>query len=181
MITLIKNQSFFTKSSVEVAKNLIGKLLIYNNKYLLITETEAYGNDKSCHGYNGKTKRNYSMFEEGGIIYVYFIYGMYYCLNIVTGVKDIPEAVLIRNCIYDEKHLYNQRLSTYQLINGPGKLCKFLNINLELNNKTVYDIDSTLSIASINYIDNKQLYISKNKRIGIKKDIDKEWRFTLNY
>lgn len=124
------NRSFFQKPTLGVAAHLIGKRLVrkYRSRLIkgVITETEAYRgpNDKASHASRGRTKRTEVMFGEPGTIYVYLIYGMYYCLNIVTEKKGYPAAVLIRGV-----RIKNQELS------GPGKLCQYFHINKTLNHK----------------------------------------------
>lgn len=146
-------REFYSRDTITVAKELLGKILVhnYNGKLLKgkIVETEAYLgiNDKAAHSYGGrKTKRVETMYGPPGIAYVYFIYGMYYCLNIVTQKEGIPEAVLIRAvepienidimAINRFKKAYNE-LSEYQkknLTNGPGKLCMAFDITKEKHN-----------------------------------------------
>jgi DNA-3-methyladenine glycosylase len=114
-------EDFFIRDVLNAAPELIGKILVISTddgglrKYM-ITETEAYRGyeDKSCHASHGKTKRNEIMFHAGGRVYVYFVYGMYWMLNFVTGEKDDPQAALIRGI---------------EGFNGPGKLTKELGIN----------------------------------------------------
>jgi DNA-3-methyladenine glycosylase len=95
-------KSFYQRSAVEVARDLVGKLLVHKSAAGItagmIVETEAYvgSMDKACHAYKGKTDRNAVMFRAGGLAYVYFIYGMYNCFNVVTGPKNVADAVLIR-------------------------------------------------------------------------------------
>jgi len=123
---------FFIRDVLFVAPELIGKNLVIrsqNNdlrRYMII-ETEAYrgSDDKACHASHGRTQRNEIMFHEGGKIYVYFVYGMYWMLNIVTGGKNNPQAALIRGI----EGLY-----------GPGILTRTLGIN-----KSFYGEDLTLS------------------------------------
>lgn len=97
------SKDFFLVDGVTLAKKLLGKILVrkIDGKIIKarIVETEAYMGplDKAAHSYqNRRTKRTEPMFLEGGHIYIYFIYGMYYCFNITANTKDIPEAVLIR-------------------------------------------------------------------------------------
>ena len=96
------NKDFYRRHALAVAPELLGKLLVRKSEDKLlsgmIVETEAYdgANDAASHSFGGRTKRNSVMFEEGGLLYVYFTYGMYYCCNIVTGKKDSGQAVLIR-------------------------------------------------------------------------------------
>src|SRR5512133_3389770 len=94
-------EAFYNRATEETAKNLLGKILyrktedgLYAGK---IVETEAYvgKEDLACHASKGKTKRNEVMFGPAGYAYIYMIYGMYFCLNIVTQEKDDPQAVLI--------------------------------------------------------------------------------------
>src|SRR4030067_2469369 len=96
------NEDFFECSATEVAPDLLGKILVrkVGDKIISgkIVETEAYvgEEDLACHARNGKTQRNKVMYDHGGLIYIYLIYGMYYNFNIVTAKEHIPEAVLIR-------------------------------------------------------------------------------------
>lgn len=94
---------FYKQDAVTVAEKLLGKILVRRwedgteSRYM-ITETEAYlgGEDKACHASKGRTPRTEVMFSEGGRVYVYLIYGMYWMLNVVTGAENHPQAVLIR-------------------------------------------------------------------------------------
>jgi len=98
----IVEPNWLTRPSTEVAPDLVGCTLVrqLNDGNLLramIVETEAYGpQDPACHAYRRRTQRNEVMFGPAGRAYVYFIYGMYHCLNIVTDENEVPSAVLIR-------------------------------------------------------------------------------------
>ena len=123
------SNSFFQKPTLWVAKNLIGKTLVrkWRGKELrgVIIETEAYAgfDDKASHASRGRTARTDIMFREAGRIYVYLIYGMHHCLNIVTEKKDFPSAILIRGVeATDETRL-----------DGPGKVTKYFHIDKTLN------------------------------------------------
>lgn len=114
-------RDFYLRDVLDVAPALLGKdLVIRRDKGLpekyAITEVEAYrgSEDLACHASKGRTARTEILFHEGGHLYVYFIYGMYYMLNVVTGETDFPQAVLIRG-------LAN--------ISGPGKVARFLGID----------------------------------------------------
>jgi DNA-3-methyladenine glycosylase len=91
-------RSFFNQSTLTVAQDLLGKLLVFKDKKGIITETEAYFgfDDPASHAAGGKTPRSEIMFGKAGFSYVYLIYGMYHCLNVVTEKKEYPAAVLIR-------------------------------------------------------------------------------------
>ena len=114
-------RDFYIRDVLSVAPDLIGKILVIksSNKIIqryMITETEAYRGheDKACHTSHGKTERNKIMYDTGGKIYVYFVYGMYWMLNFVTGNEGIPQAALIRGI---------------EGFNGPGKLTRELGID----------------------------------------------------
>ncbi len=94
---------FYRRPTLEVARDLLGRVLCrrLDGRRVLrgrITEVEAYDGprDRASHAFRGRTRRNAPMFEAGGIAYVYLVYGMHHCLNVVTGVEDYPAAVLIR-------------------------------------------------------------------------------------
>ncbi len=123
----VLESKFFNRKTIKVARDLIDCLLcrkigskIFKYK---ITETEAYvgPHDLACHSSRGKTPRNAPMFEKAGTIYVYFVYGMHFMLNIVTEKKNFPSAVLIRGV---------------ENINGPGRVTRKLKIDKKLNGQT---------------------------------------------
>ena len=130
---------FFERPAPLVAKELIGKFLVRKigrrEVALMIVETEAYGGprDLASHARSGKTKRNFPMFEEAGTIYVYFTYGMHWMLNIVTGKKEAPAAVLIRGVLLADTNLSTSDVD--RLVSGPGRLTKALQIDKKLNTK----------------------------------------------
>ena len=114
-------RSFFIRDVLEVAPELLGKNIVVrlpdgSYERFMITEVEAYRGleDKASHASKGRTYRTEIMFHEGGVLYVYLIYGMYWMLNIVTGTENNPQAVLIRGV---EKY------------SGPGKITKSLGID----------------------------------------------------
>ena len=122
----IKIINDFNQSTLKVAKVLLGKFLCrrIGGKIIskMITEVEAYDGfkDKASHASRGKTKRNAVMFGAPGVWYVYFTYGMHWMLNIVTGPKNYPAAILIRGI---------------DGIDGPAKLTKFLHVDKKFNNR----------------------------------------------
>jgi len=181
------DKDFYMKDAVSVAKNLLGKYLIKNTDegYVggMIVETEAYmgPKDDAAHSYNLKrTKRNEAMYEEGGVTYVYFIYGMYYCLNIVTNKPNIPQAVLIR--AVEPKFglnimIGNRNTDLKNLTNGPAKLCRALDIDLSYNKVSL--LSDKLFITQGEEVKNK---IVSTKRINIeyaRNYKDKPWRFIV--
>ncbi|MCK5028325.1 MAG: DNA-3-methyladenine glycosylase [Bacteroidales bacterium] len=165
-------RDFFTRDALKVAPELLGKSLVrrfndtISEKYL-ITEVEAYcgEEDLACHASKGRTTRTEIMYHNGGLVYVYLIYGMYWMLNIVTSVNEIPQAVLIRGI---------------KGFNGPGKLTKKLNID-----KSFYGEDLTNSdriwIENIEGLND--LKYKTTPRIGIDYAGEwkhKPWRFILS-
>ncbi len=167
--------AFFNQPTLQVAKKLLGKYLVakQGNKTIsgIITETEAYigPNDKANHASRGLTPRTEVMFGSAGYFYVYLIYGMYYCLNIVTENKGFPAAVLIRAVKVEGV--------PYQQTNGPGKLCRFFQIDKSLNGKKVIDRKLWLEDRGIVV---KPSQIKRTPRIGVDyagKWKDKKWRF----
>lgn len=144
----VLGKSFFERSALEVAEDLLGKFLVKQEKgkekAYMITEVEAYDGfeDKASHAHKGKTARNEIMFGEAGYWYVYLVYGMHNMLNIVTGKKDYPAAVLIRGVeeinpirSQNKKFCRNQKFLTSYRTSGPGKLTKFLKIDRKFNKK----------------------------------------------
>jgi len=136
-------EPFYNRDVVKVARNLLGARLVrmLNGQRIsgIITECEAYDGmqDLACHAKSGKTKRNAVMFGPAGYAYVYFTYGMHWCLNVVTGALDYPSAVLIRaiepmeglTLIAENRQQVNRKNWT----NGPAKLTQALQVKREQN------------------------------------------------
>jgi len=170
------NKDFFQRKTEQVAKELLGKILVrkIDNEIIsgMIVETEAYvgPHDLASHASKGKTNRTATMFLDGGIWYVYLIYGSYHCLNIVTEEKDYPAAVLIRAVEplegIEEMKKFRKTENLSNLTNGPGKLCQALGIDKSLNCTLATENNSKL------YIENRKIIvpareIKKSKRIGV--------------
>lgn len=180
-------RSFYQQATVDVAKQLLGKYLVRNfaegDCVGRIVETEAYvgPQDLACHAAKGRTKRTEVMFGPAGHAYVYFIYGFYHMLNLVTEARDYPAAVLIRaveplNGIESMK----QRRRNDELRNlasGPGKLCQAFDIDRSLNGTDL--CGKTLYIDDRNEPTPK---IKSTPRIGVNyagKWKDKPFRFIV--
>ena len=137
---MLVRKDFFNQPTVELAKALLGKYLVYGNLRGKIVETEAYlyHNDPGCHAARGMTARNAPMFGPAGKSYVYIIYGMYYCLNVVSGKIGEGEAVLIRALEPVQGiEVMEERRKTNKLVNlcsGPGKLTQAFGITKKHNN-----------------------------------------------
>ncbi len=149
---MILSYDFYNRTSLEVAPQLLGKILtrVQDDKRLSarIVEVEAYmgPEDKAAHSYgNRKTKRNQVMFGPPGHAYVYMIYGMYYCANVITSPENVPHGILIRaaepieGLEYMSLNRYKVPLSSLSasrlkgLTSGPGRLCSAMDIDLSLN------------------------------------------------
>ena len=127
-------KAFYLQDALSAAKAICGKILCVRQgdgsvKRRRITETECYlgENDTACHAHHGRTQRTDVMYHEGGVAYVYLCYGMHNMLNIVTGPKDHPQAVLIRGV---------------EGFPGPGRLTKAMGIDRSLNAVSFTDSDS---------------------------------------
>jgi DNA-3-methyladenine glycosylase len=116
-------RQFFERHSTEVAPDLLNKLFVVGGTAGRIVEVEAYSSDDpASHTFRGRTKRNDVMFGPAGHLYVYFIYGMHYCVNIVTGPEGDGQAVLLRAVTIAGVDP--------SLINGPAKLCRYMGIDM---------------------------------------------------
>ncbi len=135
-------RNFYERSAVIVAKELLGKYLvrIFENKGQgktkidgKIIETEAYLGEKdlACHASKGKTPRTEVMFGPPGYAYIYLIYGMYYCFNVVTDKEGFASAVLLRGVSLTDES--KERFNLYKPIDGPGKLCRAFKITNDFN------------------------------------------------
>lgn len=190
------SRSFYGRDSVTVARELLGKILVHKTGgqelRAIIVETEAYGGtpDKAAHSYGGKkTPRTKIMFGDPGFSYVYLIYGIYNCFNIVVAKEGDPQAVLIRALEplegletmainrYNRAYQELSQKQIYGLTNGPGKLCMAMNIDKSLNGEDLSQ--DTLYLEAGKEEEQK---IVRAKRIGIdyaQEAKDYLWRFYL--
>jgi DNA-3-methyladenine glycosylase len=124
-------RDFYTPGTLAIARELIGMHLVHNDEGTLrigrIVETEAYmgPEDLAAHSSRGRTARTEVMFGEPGHAYVYFIYGFWYCINVVTAAAGVPHAVLLRAL----EPVSGVTDKTW----GPGLLCRAMNIDRRLN------------------------------------------------
>lgn len=161
---------FFQRDVLEVAPELLGKALVRQfedgrTKRYVITEVEAYsGNgDRACHASKGKTKRTEVMFREGGLVYVYLVYGIHWLLNIVTGEEGDASAVLIRGV---------------EEIPGPGRVGKALQLDKSFYGENL----ATSDRIWIEHSENQPKYRTTS-RVGINYAgepwISKPWRYLV--
>lgn len=164
----ILDYSFFHRPCLEVARDLVGKILVHKTENgelrLRISETESYcgAQDTACHVSKGRTPRTEVFYADAGTLYVYLCYGMHWMLNIVTGDLEDPQAVLIRACVDAP---------------GPGKLTKKLGITGALNKGSI--LGNELWIED----DGNRYDVCTDKRVGIgfatQEDQEKLWRFKM--
>jgi DNA-3-methyladenine glycosylase len=194
---LILNKEFYKQGALTLAKELLGKVIVRTVDDITlrakIVETEAYIGeiDKASHAYNGRrTERTEPLFREGGIAYVYFIYGKYYCFNVISGLEDKGEGVLIRaleplnEFDYISKKRFNQSYEELSeakkkaITNGPSKLCLAFSIDKSDNYKKLYEKGDF-------YIEDskdEKISIVETTRIGIdyaEEAINFPWRFYI--
>ncbi len=185
-------QSFYRRPVDVVAREFIGKGLLvkHGRRWLLaqLTEVEAYsGDDEASHSFKGKTKRNWPMFEPGGTCYVYLIYGMHLCVNVVTGDPGNGEAVLlraaqpltgidrIRELRLGEK-AGGKPLADAKLLSGPANLTKGMGITMAHNGLTFWG--EKMKVVSLNNTVSSS-EICTATRIGITKAADLLRRYCL--
>ncbi|MEG3859113.1 DNA-3-methyladenine glycosylase [Microcoleus sp. herbarium12] len=190
--TQIVESFWLARPSTSVAPDLLGCTLVRqfpDGETIrgMIVETEAYApGDPACHAYRQQTARNQAMFGRAGIGYVYLIYGMYHCFNVVTDAEGVGSAVLIRALQLDAppvKFAAIPEKKQLRLAAGPGKLCKVLEIDrtfsglpldsgqaLRLEHRSE-EFQQAVEEGTINFV--------QTTRIGITKGIDLPWRWYL--
>lgn len=175
-------KQFFAAPTLTVASNLLGLTLVrrtpQGDRAGIIVETEAYTeNDPACHANRGKTRRNAAMFGPAGTAYVYLIYGMHYCFNVVTGNEGIGEAVLIRalapikgiSLMEEARGTSDVKL----LCSGPARLCQALDI-------TAAENGISLTEESIFFLrGDPPAAIVTTSRVGISTGRDLPYRFYI--
>jgi DNA-3-methyladenine glycosylase len=176
-------RSFYARDTVTVARELLGKVIAHHTPEGIVTgrivETEAYlQGDPACHASRGMTPRNAVMFGPPGCAYVYFIYGMYYCFNVVTAAEGVGEAVLIRALEpLAGTHIMGARRSRERLVDlcsGPAKLVQAMGIS-RLHNGA----DLTVKPLVIHRGAERSEKIVTTARIGIKEGEELPLRFCL--
>ncbi len=178
------DRCFFLMPAEKLARSLIGKVLARQTPFGIIAaeiiEAEAYldGIDESSHSFPGLTARNAPMFEEGGCIYVYQIYGVHHCVNIVADAAGIGAAVLIRAARpiagIDIMSVRRPGKEIRDLCKGPGNLAKAFSFTKEDNFKRVNSSDILIHEGF-----DRRGMISVSERIGITKSTDLKLRFFM--
>jgi DNA-3-methyladenine glycosylase len=179
------HQEWLARSADLVAPDLLGCTLVRQidgTEYRgVIVETEAYtADDPACHGYRRKTARNQSIFGKPGSVYVYLIYGIYHCLNIVTDVEDACSAVLIRALALDKIPTWvtlGKKETPDRVAAGPGKLCRAWQIDRQLDGKLLMPNTELWLEPSKSQL--KPTEIHQTTRIGITQGAEIPWRWYI--
>lgn len=175
--------SFYERDTLEVARDLLGKILVVEGIAARIVETEAYsGSDPASHSSRGPTPRCAVMFGPPGVSYVYFIYGMYEMLNFVTEKEGKAGAVLIRAAepVWGSEEQMRKRRRgpkvrhARELAAGPGKLCRALGVRMSHN-------DRSLQGPELQVFDDgfRPEAVLVSPRVGIREGTEKFWRFFI--
>ena len=201
---LVISPNWLARPSTAVAPDLIGCQLVRQVMDMapeptlwrgLIVETEAYmPDDPACHAYRRRTDRNWVMFGPAGMTYVYLIYGMYHCLNVVTDLDGVPSAVLIRALQLETIPPWLDRpapppnsrpkaMPPHRAAAGPGKLCRALKIDRSLNAQPLqFGQPLWLEHRSPTFqaqLDEQAIALVQTTRIGLTQGADRPWRWYL--
>jgi DNA-3-methyladenine glycosylase len=171
-------REFYQRSTEDVARDLLGKLVVRAHPegvtVVRLTEVEAYlgVDDPACHTYGGRrTRRTETMWGEAGHAYVYLVYGLHHCLNVVTVGPDHPEAVLLRGAdVLEGLELVRARRGSSvregSLTDGPGKLCQALAVGREDDGADLCRLDSLLRIHDDGF-DTEGCLVRRLPRVGV--------------
>ncbi|SFR19743.1 DNA-3-methyladenine glycosylase [Lentzea waywayandensis] len=168
---------------VDAAQLLLGSFLEADGVRVRIVEVEAYrgGDDPASHCYRGKTPRNEVMFGPAGFLYVYFVYGMHFCANVVTLTDGVPGAVLLRagEVASGEDVAFSRRpasRSAAELAKGPARLCKVLGLDRSQNGLDLTSADSPVRL----YAGEPAAKVYAGPRVGVAVAMDVPWRFWID-
>ena len=188
---------FYARETLQVAKELLGKIIVHEVNGVKvrgrIVETEAYigSIDKACHAFGGKrTPRTEPLYGRPGIAYVYFIYGMYHCFNVITKEEESPEGILIRAAEpiegleemskrrFDKSYKELTKAQIKNLTSGPSKLCIAFSIDKECNKQDLCTSNLYIEEPAVE----EKFEIIETKRVGIEyaeEAKDFLWRFYI--
>ena len=178
----VLKRAFYERPTIEVARDLLGKVIVHGPTAGMIVETEAYpgGDDFASHSARGITPRTRVIFGPPGHAYVYFIYGMYQCLNLVCEPDGTPGCVLVRALeplagIGTMQSRRSAARKVENLASGPGKLTLALGITLQHNGADV----TRGSLVVREPVENRRFEIQVTPRIGISQCVDAPLRFLI--
>ena len=177
-------RSFYDRPVLEVARDLLGAVLVHGDVALRLTEVEAYagGHDPASHAFRGRTPRNSVMFGAGGHAYVYFTYGMHFCVNLVCGPDGSASAVLLRaGEIIDGLDTARGRRPgalDRDLARGPARLTLALGIDRALDGADVTSADSLLRLTHGEPVGDEE--VRRGPRVGVSTAADLPWRMWID-
>ncbi|MGB7413321.1 MAG: DNA-3-methyladenine glycosylase [Thermosynechococcaceae cyanobacterium] len=199
-ISEVIDAKWLARPAPEVAPDLVGCQLVRqlpSGEIIrsVIVETEAYApGDPACHAYKRRTPRNAVMFGPAGMTYVYLIYGMYHCLNVVTDLDEVPSAVLIRALqfeIWPQALEVQTKQPLHRIAAGPGKLCRVLDIDRSFSGKALQqgeplwlehrlpEFDDAMAAGQSETIATQSEQLVQTTRIGLTQGVEIPWRWYL--
>jgi DNA-3-methyladenine glycosylase len=178
--------AWYQRPTLAVARDLLGAVFIRNTPEGMLTgmivEVEAYhgASDEASHACRGRTARNDVMFHAGGALYVYFTYGMHFCMNVVTEAEGLGAAVLIRGVEPREgvdimRRSRGEEFPLRALTNGPAKCCQAFGVGREQNGASL--LGPEFMVVPGNVIPDEA--VARSPRIGIRRSADLPWRFSI--
>jgi DNA-3-methyladenine glycosylase len=173
------DRAFYARDALAVAPDLLDKVLVVGPCAGRITEVEAYrADDPASHSFRGRTARNAAMFEPGGLLYVYFTYGMHYCANVVTGPVGDGQAVLLRAvtpCRGIETMRARRAVRSDRILaDGPGKLCQAFGLDRSHDGT---DLCSSTDILIVDDGTPPPTDPLVGSRVGIRHGVEHAWRW----
>jgi DNA-3-methyladenine glycosylase len=177
-------RSFYDRPVLTVARALLGCIVVHGDVALRLTEVEAYDGsaDPASHAYRGPTARNAVMFGPPGHAYVYFTYGMHFCMNLVCGPAGTAAAVLLRAgevvAGHDEVAVRRPGVRPRDLARGPARLTRTLAVDRALDGADVCDPASALQVVRGSRVRAEQ--VRRGPRIGIAAAVDLPWRLWID-
>jgi len=175
------DREFFARDALEVAAALVGTLLVRSDEGLVarIVEAEAYrDDDPACHAYRRRTARNAPLYGPPGHAYVYFNYGMHWCLNVATGRDGVAQGCLLRAAEpvdgLDLMRARRGRATDRDLLRGPGRLGQAFGLDKTFSGADLCAPDSLLRLAD----DSTRPEVTVGPRVGVSRAADLPWRFS---
>jgi DNA-3-methyladenine glycosylase len=176
-------RAFYDRPVLDVARDLLGAVVEHGAVQVRLTEVEAYdgAGDPASHAYRGRSARNAVMFGPPGHAYVYFTYGMHFCVNLVCGPVGISSAVLLRAgevvAGRDVAVERRPRSSMHDLARGPARLTQALAIGRDLNGADVTTPASTIRVVAGSPVPDE--LVRRGPRVGVSRAADRPWRLWI--
>ena len=178
------DRAFYDRPVLEVARDLLGMVVVHGNVAVRLTEVEAYASDidPASHAFRGRTPRNAVMFGPGGHAYVYFTYGMHFCMNLVCGPAGTAGAVLLRagEVVEGLEHARARRgeASVRDLARGPARLTKAMGVDRALDGADVTRRGSPLTVVRGEAVTDD--VVRRGPRVGVSAAAEQPWRLWID-